>query len=248
MSGSGIHFAAAPEWQWGTVVDKRDLAPGTSSLTIALIEPFEFVPGQYVNVHVKIEGRSTPMQRAYSIASAPTPGKPADTVEIVVSRLDGGLVSPLLVAGYEPGTEIEVRGPYGRFVMDEESEPPFYFVAAGSGIVPFLSMIRAVEASGTSTPVTMLLSNRDRRYAIAGDEIDALAASRDWFRLVHTFTRDEAPVGGYGRRIDEDMLRETGALNAGSIYVCGPPAMVETTVDALEELGVEVEIFTEAYP
>lgn len=235
-----------PSWQSAHVVDRTDLGPGIASLTIRLSAPFEFFPGQFINVLVQVEGRSRPLQRSYSIASAPTPGTPSETVEIVISVLEGGVASPLLVE-YEAGRDIEVRGPFGLFLLDEESVPPLYFAAAGSGIVPFLSMIRYIDQSEQKIPVTMLLSNRSHEYVIAGDELEVLDARADWFKIVHTYTRSDAPIGGYGRRIDAEMLRETGALEAGSAYVCGPPEMCDKTVTCLEEIGVKVDIYTEAY-
>ena len=54
----------------------------------------------------------------------------------------GGLVSPVLVRDTPIGSKLEVRGPYGAFNWTEDMGGPLLLVAAGSGVVPFMSMIR----------------------------------------------------------------------------------------------------------
>lgn len=222
-----------PQWQTATVVDKQRVAPETVRLRFRIEDALAFIPGQYVNLRVSVAGRTRPVQRAFSIGSVP----PADVIEIAVSRLDGGLTSPILVDDIEVGDELQLRGPHGRFTYSKANRSPLYMVAAGTGIVPFLSMLRHIDRNALDVPATLLVSSRTRSHAISAAELDELAQRSEWFRVFHTFTRDAGAT--FQRRIDAAMLEKTGAGEAKSIYVCGPPAMVDTTIDALRQLGVD---------
>ena len=78
--------------------------------------------------------------REYSIASAPG----AAELRVLVKRFDAGLVSPELAA-LEPGDALEIRAPYGEFLLPpERNGEPLLFVATGTGIAPFSSFVAAV--------------------------------------------------------------------------------------------------------
>ena len=72
------------------------------------------------------------------------------------------------------------------------------------------------------------------------DELAALAARGDGFEVVHTLTRSQ-PEGwtGYGRRVDDAMLREVGwpARDEPRVFVCGPTAFVEAAASGLVRVG-----------
>jgi ferredoxin-NADP reductase len=89
-----------------------------------------------------------------------------------------------------------------------------------------------------------LFSSRQFDDVIYRDELDALAARRDGFEVIHTLTRSQPPDWtGYARRIDEAMLREVAApLGRGvRVYICGPTALVEAAANALVRLGLPAE-------
>lgn len=91
----------------------------------------DFVPGQYVTV--RYDG--TP--RPYSIASSPND----EYVEICVRRVPGGTLTPRLADTIEEGDEVVLRGPNGDFTLQEPSARDVVFLATGTGVAPFKSMI-----------------------------------------------------------------------------------------------------------
>lgn len=94
-------------------------------------EPFDFVAGQYVSIRYR--GRTRP----YSVASSPN----RDETELCVRRVPDGRLSPVLCEHLRVGDELTVRGPYGEFLLGDPSERDAVFVATGSGVTPFKSMI-----------------------------------------------------------------------------------------------------------
>lgn len=94
-------------------------------------EPFEFVAGQYVSIRYR--GRV----RAYSVASSPN----REAAELCVRRVPDGRLSELLCEELRAGDELTVRGPHGDFLLQDPSSRDAVFVATGSGVTPFKSMI-----------------------------------------------------------------------------------------------------------
>lgn len=235
-------------WQEAEVVGLIDEAPDTVSLQLRLQVDAGFLPGQYYNVRMPIPGKPRPVQRAYSVASSPYPD--SSVIEIGVREVPGGLVSPRLVKDYAIGDKLEVRGPYGRFVWNEEMGGPVLLVGAGSGLVPLMCIIRYNLARGLEVPMAMLCSAMDYEHALYRAELAEIQEATSWLKVVHTVTRDPAETRvTYHRRIDKEMLADVMAdLSPRLAYLCGPPAMVEMAADSLADLGLAPDqIRTEKY-
>jgi ferredoxin-NADP reductase len=156
-----------------------------------------------------------------------------------VERLDDGEVSPYLVDELRPGDRLELRGPIGGyFVWDVSLGGPLFLVAGGSGVVPFMAMLRHRAAVASRVPARLLYSSRSWEDVIYRDALERL--SGDGLEVVHTLTRSQ-PEGwtGFARRVDAEMLRDVaGAPGEGAqTFVCGPTAFVEAVADGLVGLG-----------
>ena len=204
-----------------------------------------FRPGQYVNLFVDVDGVLT--SRPYSIASAP--GR--DTLDLTVRDKPGGFVAPYLLHEIQVGDELETTGPTGYFyhepLIDGED---LVFLAGGSGITPFMSIIRDTLGRGGVTPplrIHLLYGSRVPDDVIYGDELAALAASHPNFD--YTLVISEPPPGyeGLAGFLDANLIREqigdpsTGsgqAVTGKTFYICGPNVMYDFCLAALAELGV----------
>lgn len=245
-----LHRQAAtpPRWQHAEVIDVIDETPDAVTLRLQLDEPTGFVPGQYYNVRLAVAGRSRPVQRAYSVGSSAWPD--ASVIDLGIRELPDGLISPRLVRGLSPGDRIEVRGPTGRFTWNGADGGPLLLVGAGSGLVPLMAIIRYAAAAGLAVPVRLVCSSASYEHAFYHDDLSRLAQTCTWLEVVHSFTQDpDDPRASHHRRVDRAMLAEAveGQLPRWA-YVCGPPAMVETVVTCLADLGVDrAAIRTEKY-
>lgn len=229
------------------MVQVIDEAPDTVTLRLRLVDARPFVPGQYYNVRRPVRGRPRPVQRAYSVASAPVPD-PA-TIDLGVKEVAGGLISPGLARTLEAGSRLEVRGPAGRFVWDGQPEPVL-LVGAGSGVVPLMSMVRYAAVTGRTARIWLICSAITLDHALYRNELDELAAQHPWLRLVHCVTRDPAERrAAYHRRIDSEILGEVlDGEQPAAAYLCGPPPMVDAVSAALTALGTPAgRIRTESY-
>ncbi len=207
--------------------------PETKSFSLDLAgEAIAFTPGQFVNVTAEPPGRRR-VRRAYSIASSPFDPE----LLLTVKRMEDGLLSQFLCDEVKPDDLLHIRGPYGRFLL--ANGRPLFFIAAGSGIVPFRSMWRYLVQTGSQTPFSLLYASKSLRYVIYRDELAQL--SEAGCRIVYTLTRNDDPLWtGYTRRVDRDMLAAFAEdFGHPLFYVCGPPGFCDSAVSDLLTLGAE---------
>jgi ferredoxin-NADP reductase len=175
--------------------------------------------------------------RAYSIASSP---HQSAYYEIAVRRVADGFVSDHLVDLLQPGNELDCQGPAGTFFHN----PLFHgddvvFLAGGSGITPFASMIREVTDRGLGRRIQLIYGNRVPEDVLYQADFEERAGRHNNFRCDLVISE---PPAGY--------LGHTGFMTAELIaslvkrplekmfYLCGPEAMYTLCRAALEQLGV----------
>ncbi len=121
-------------------------------------------------------------------------------------------MSPYLAGEARKGDQFELRGPIGGyFVWTPDLGGPLFLIAAGSGIVPLMAMLRQRAAAQSTAPTTLLYSSRSFDDIIYRAELERLAAAGGGLEVRCTLTR-AAPQGwpGFARRVD----RESSASSA----------------------------------
>ena len=207
---------------------------------------FNFTPGQFVTLTTDVPGHG-PITRAYSIASAPTQ---RDSFDLCIKLFPDGILSRFMFDHVEPGYRFNVKGPFGKFVWNEDLGQKLALIGAGTGIAPLQCMIRYARDKGLSTDIGLLFSNKKAEEIIYREELDRLAREMPRLEVAYTITRG-APEGwtGYARRIDRDMIAEVWPDVAERVcYLCGAPEMVNASIEHLRSLGVpEGNIRSEKY-
>lgn len=186
---------------------------------------FDFQPGQYIGIGVELEGRFH--WRSYSISSAPI--REEGTVAITVKAMPEGFLSEHLVNGLEPGTIVRLDVPRGEFVLPDPPPARMLFIAGGSGITPVMSMLRTLNRRGSVPDVVLLYSATDESDMMFADELRALAAEHESFKLVERFT----DVDGY---LTPDQLDDVVQdWPRRETWACGPAPMLDALVEHYEE-------------
>jgi ferredoxin-NADP reductase len=221
------------------VKEKREVAKGTLLVVFDLQgEEVDFRPGQYFWIELSDRGYEDEkgLRRHISVVTSPT----ERGVLGLCTRLRDTAFKKTL-AELELGDEVEVEEPKGDFVLPEDTQQQYVFVAGGIGITVFRCMLRYIADTGEPYKVTLVYSNRDRESTPFLDELQELEQTVPGLRLVLTMTEDPG-WEGESRRIDEDMLRDhLGELDPFTYLVAGPPPMVEGVVASLQEAGVPEE-------
>lgn len=218
-----------------------------------------FLPGQFLTFRLDVptpEGVAEQIIRCYSLSDAPCPDHYRVSIKRVPppggSALPPGRSSSHFHDHVGVGTLLQVRAPGGHFHIDR-SDAPVVFVAGGIGITPMLSMINWCLAEQPGREVWLYYGVRNRREVVMKAHLDALAAAHPNFHLRLCFS-DPLPDDQaerdyqYRGRIDVVLLRSQLPLKPYHFYICGPTAMMESLVLALEDWGVpDARIHFEAF-
>lgn len=194
-------------------------------------EGFAFRPVQFCGLELDTDEGG--IEYSMSLACSPT----KDYLEFGARRSDSAWKRAF--TSLRPGDEVEIDGPYGRFVLDDHR--PAVLVAGGIGITPLKGMME--YATDKNLPVQMVLvySNRTPSEIAYRDELESLAVQNRGIRIHHTITRPQSGEAWSGPtgRIDPDLLRAASSgLTEPKYYVCGKPGMVEGVFEHLQALGV----------
>lgn len=210
-----------------TVAGVEALSDTSFRLRVTLPAALPFLPGQYVNVQVP----GTTATRAYSFSSHPQ----ALEASFLIRNIPRGLMSGYL-ARAKAGDRMDLTGPMGAFYLRPVTRPQV-FLAGGTGLAPFLSMLEQIATTGTDQPIRLF-------YAVTRDadlvELDRLNSLAGLIPSLDIVTIVAAPESDHPRRgYVTDHLSAADLWNgAADVYLCGPPPMVEAVRAHMAGLGV----------
>ncbi|EQD39626.1 oxidoreductase FAD/NAD(P)-binding domain protein [mine drainage metagenome] len=193
-----------------------------------------FDPGMFVMLTYIDKSTNEKITRAFSVASAPN----SDTVDFFIHMVHGKLTTKLESA--RVGDVYYMTGPYGQFRFIPSQDKKVLFIAGGTGLAPFMSMLKEIDAQKAGTDIVLLYSIRFPNEIIRKDELEELEKRLN-IRMVITVTRPQENDGWTGEKghIDSNMIAKYASdLNERTTYICGPLAFVKAMKDALAGLNV----------
>jgi ferredoxin--NADP+ reductase len=205
-------------------------------------EPTPFEPGQYMTIGVYADGKI--VQRPYSVASPPeTAGD--EGYEFYV-RLVPILRFTTLLWRLPVGHQMRMIGPKGRFMLEPDDERTHLFVSTGTGIAPFMAMMRQHLIHGTPRRTVMLNGSSYVDELGYRDELEAWQSDGTYpVTYVPTISRPSDPrnAGWEGRtgRAESVVLEvcdELGLVPEQTVvYICGNPDMILNVEERLMGAG-----------
>jgi ferredoxin-NADP reductase len=225
------------------------IADETAGFTFELPERISFEPGQTCDLTIPSpryqddKGSS----RTFSIASSP-----ADAPRVLfATRLTGSAFKRTLLEA-APGTEIDLDGPFGSFVLHKNAARPALFFAGGIGITPFRSIIKDAAERRLPHKLTLFYANRTARSTAFLPDLEAWQGANANFRLIATIAEPSAgePWSHQTGLIDAAFIRPHLMDYANGIsYLAGPPGFVKAVRNALDQIGMDPDnIRTEEFP
>lgn len=219
------------------VSEKFAETPSSTTLRLTAAEGYlpPFQAGQYINLLVEIDGIKT--GRPYSISSPPNQTAYYD---LTVRRIAEGFVSDYLLDQVQVGDILESTGPAGHLYYN----PLFHgqdlvFLAGGSGITPFASMIREVTDRNLGRKIHLLYGCRKAEEAIFHEELLLRAARHNNFTYDLVISDPEDGYTGLTGLLDATLIKErVGDVTGKTFYLCGPQAMYEFCLPELQKLNV----------
>jgi predicted ferric reductase len=198
--------------------------------------------GQYASIRImRPEGWSEP--HPFTIS-----GAPEDALIRLTIKKEGKFTSA--IGELLPGAPVKCMGPLGVFCKDIDSKPAIVMIAGGVGITPFLSVLRHFRNIKSTNKVTLFWANKTIEDTFSTEEMRQMSMELN-LNVVHCLSRDDDvsryvdtlhPNIYYEKgRLNEDILKRHGVIRDEAFYLCGPPPMMESALNDLQNVGVSAD-------
>ena len=204
--------------------------------------PVPFEPGQYMTIGVYADGKL--VQRPYSVASAPAAA--GDEGYEFYVRLVPILRFTTLLWRLPLGHEMRMIGPKGKFLLEPGDRRTHLFVSTGTGIAPFMSMIRQTIRDRKPRRTVMLHACSYVEELGYRDVLERWQSDGSYpLQYVPTVSRptDARNAGWEGRTgraeaVVADVCRDLGLRpDRTVVYICGNPDMILNVEGVLMNTG-----------
>ena len=202
-------------------------------------EPFPFIAGQFITLHIETPAKK--VHRSYSIANSPGNNR----LEIACAYVENGIASKLLF-NLKPGDTIEAGGPHGLFVLKDEQPKRYLFIATGTGVTPYRSMLKEIQRrlkeSSPHLKVALIFGVRTREELLFKDEFLNFAKEHPNFEFHACYSREsQATLSDFEHHghVQVALAKLQPNPNEDIVYLCGNPNMIDDTFTLLTELGFD---------
>lgn len=192
-----------------------------------------FLAGQ--SVTLGIAGARAHYRGDFPVASCPCDDRNL-LFHVCRSQVESGnaFAARLFAGGVHAGDTVDVWGPFGDFVLRQESTRPLLFLCCGTGFAPVKSVIEHALSVDTAPAIALYwVATRPGGHYLA-NQGRAWAEALDNFR----FRALEAADTDAGARAVVAAAMADGSVAASDIYVAGVRAFVEAATAELHGAGV----------
>lgn len=230
-----------------TVIDVHHWSDQLFSFKTTRQAGFRFRNGHFTMIGLEQEDKR-PLLRAYSMASA----NYDDYLEFFSIKVPNGPLTSQL-QGIKPGDEILVNSKStGTLVCDHlHTGGVLFLLATGTGLAPFLSVIKDPEVYEQFDKVVLVHGVRWQKDLAYRDFIEQELPNNEFFgdlvrqklQYYPTVTREDGPHRGRITQLLESgqLFRDLGLdqaqVDRDRFMLCGSPGMIKDTCTILDGLG-----------
>ncbi len=223
-------------------IAERTLQLNLQWLALDAGQAVEFEPGQCMELEIPDSG----IRRAYTLANT---GNWRGEMEFLIRLQPDGRFSGYLRELATIGQILNVYGPGGAFAMQTASFNPAIFIAGGTGLAPFLSILRRLADWGEDRTIHLLFGINQESELFYLDELQRLQLLLPGFSMtVCVWSPLPGWCGFSGTPVDalQQYLQNNPADY--DIYLCGPPSLVTAATQlAIAEGVAEQQIYSEKF-
>ena len=203
-------------------------------------ENFQYQPGQHLTIRHLTEQEE--LRRCYSICSDSD-----EDMSIAIKKIDQGQFSTWANENLKVGDVLEVMPPQGVFFQKAAKVGGKHYLgfAAGSGITPILSIVKAVLNRQKDDTFTLVYGNRSWKQTMFSEQImDLKDRFKERLQLINIFSRELNDSEIFNGRIDAEKLQQlfqAGLISAETdhCFACGPEEMMNAVETVLPTVGIE---------
>ncbi|MHA7842628.1 MAG: 2Fe-2S iron-sulfur cluster-binding protein [Winogradskyella sp.] len=206
----------------------------------ALQDQFKFSQGQHLTLKTLINGED--VRRSYSLCSSPFDNE----WKVAVKEIPGGKFSTFVNSTLKTGDELEVMVPSGTFGVECNADKAknYLFFAAGSGITPILSMIKAHLVAEPNSTCKLFYVNKTAKSIIFKEELEQLRNTYfGRLEIYYFLTKEKRDIELFNGRFDDEKMEVLTKTfidipDTSEVFLCGPEDMVNYVSNYLEKAGL----------
>jgi ferredoxin-NADP reductase len=197
---------------------------------------FAFDAGQFCMVEVP-DGNKI-RKKAYSICSPP---HESEYLDLCIKLVEGGLATNWFWSLKE-GDQVNLAGPYGNFILPETIQDDLIFIATGTGLSPFRSMLHQLyrTESGFNRLIWLIFGVRYEDQILYNDEWRQLAQEQSKFNYIPTISRPKKWDGEVGY-VQDKLAKYIESPQQKQLYVCGLIPMIEGVEKTAIKMGFDLK-------
>jgi len=209
----------------GAAIEDVSIIGNTKIFKIKTQHKIKYKAGQFFLIgDPKFKLNDKEVFRAYSVCTGEDECK---HLEFAIGMLDNGRFSKHFKTLNEKD-KVCIKGPYGIFFLDKEHDATF--IAGGSGVTPFISMLRTIRDQELFKKIkaTLIYSVKTLDTTLFLEDLKELNKLPN-IRIILCITQDDKATSKdltiYNKRIDDDILKKE-IIKDSQIYFCGPKEMM----------------------
>ncbi|MCX6777577.1 MAG: FAD-binding oxidoreductase [Candidatus Micrarchaeota archaeon] len=218
------------------ILSVRGETPDVKTFRLTKPQNFSFIPGQYCLVSFASKTDFGDETRPFTFSNSPTDSH----IELTVKRM-GKFTTALY--SLAPGDRLNIFGPDGESLnFDDSIHDDIVLLAGGSGITPFMSILRYAVAKKLRNNFTLLFGSKSDSDIIYKKEFASMAKNNRNIEIIHVLPCPEnKPSSDCGFIDKEKILRHVPKPKEKLYYACGPPGMMSAMEPLLRSLGIPQE-------
>ena len=200
-----------------------------------------FQAGQFIELMVEKEGSRT--LRCFSISSSPAYYKKTGLIELSIRIQQQGRITPWIREQLAPGGLVNISAAQGDFVLPatvpfSQNPEKYLFIAGGSGITPFRSMLQqqtlqqTLNKQAAELDIHLLYYSRNQQNVVFQQELEQL--QKDYPTITISFVDGEKE----GFICSQHLQSYCPDYHQRTSYICGPSPMIQQARKVLAELDV----------
>lgn len=220
--------------------ETQDTSVITFEVPKKLQPKFKFRQGQYLTLKANINDED--VRRSYSLCSSPTD----NTWQVAVKQIPGGKFSSFVNQQLQSGDHLEIMSPAGNFGVEVSPRQAknYLFFAAGSGITPVLSMLKAHLQAEPNATCKLFYVNKTAKSIIFKEALEQLRNTYfGRLEIYYFLTKERRDIQLFNGRFDEEKMKIlTNTFidipDTNDVFLCGPEQMINFVSTYLIQKGL----------
>ena len=212
------------------ILEARFLNKYVKYLKFSVPKDFNFKAGQYLSLSVFIDGKK--FRNPYSITTIPN----GQFAEFCIKLVENGKASDF-VKNLKKGDKIELFGPAGKFVINENSkDKDLIFISAGTGISTFMSIIPHILKKGFNNKIILLKGFVNENETIYDKEFLELQKRYKNFEFHNILSNPKNKKFENKGYVQDFFDKYIPKKFKGNFYLCGLSKMIDSAAEKLENI------------